>query len=109
MIVWPFTGKKISKGEGKPVPCPYCNSNETVPVSDYRAEKPDYIKTWRGQRYVTRRCLKCGEDFYVAEPPRGPGEVDLPDDRTIEDEDELRRAEEERKRQADDEGDHTFK
>jgi hypothetical protein len=58
---------------------------------------------------VTCRCLNCGRNFYAEEPPQGLEKLPLMDDRIIDDEDELRAAEEELKRQADDEGDHRYR
>lgn len=70
--------------------------------------EPDYIRIWRGQRYLTCRCSKCGHDFYAEEPQQGLEGLVLPGDRMIDDEDELREAEEEIKRRADEEGDHRY-
>jgi hypothetical protein len=72
-------------------------------------EEPDHIRTWRGQRYVTCRCSDCGRDFYTEEPLQGLPEEVLKDEKMLNDEDELRAAEEELRRQADDEGDHRYK
>ena len=107
--MWPFGKKKTARSQNSSFACPYCHSTETVLASEYSSELPDYIKTWRAQRYATCRCLKCGRNFYVAEPKQGFKETDLTDDRIVEDEDELRAAEEELKKQADDEDDHSFK
>jgi hypothetical protein len=68
----------------------------------HETEEPHYIKIWKGQRYVTCRCWDCGRDFYVEEPFPRPEEAFLLDDSTIDDEDELRAAEEDLRRQADD-------
>ena len=71
--------------------------------------EPDYIKTWKGQRYITCRCLECGRDFYVEATSQNIEEILPPGENIIEDEDELMAAEEELKRRADEENDHRFK
>ncbi len=92
--MWPFKRKKTK--ETLP-PCPYCGSTQTA---------PRIVKSWRGERYVSYRCAACGRDFYDREPPEGmPGPDDGP---TVEDEDALRAAEEEVRKQADEDGDHTY-
>jgi len=52
------------------------------------------------------RCLDCGEVFYTEEMQPELMEEILSDDELFNDEEELRAAEDELKRQADDEGDH---
>jgi hypothetical protein len=84
-------------------------STNTVVISYHATERLDHIRTWRGRRYVTCRCSNCGRDFYTEEPQEGLPEEVLSHDRMIDDEDELHAAEEEMRRQADDEGDHRYK
>ncbi|UCD08632.1 MAG: hypothetical protein JSU79_09765 [Dehalococcoidales bacterium] len=72
-------------------------------------EQPDYIRIWRGQRYVTCKCLDCGREFYIEESTQDVEELILSDDSFIADEDELLAAEEEVKRQADEEDDRRFR
>jgi hypothetical protein len=72
-------------------------------------EEPEYIRTWRGQRYITCRCSDCGRDFYAEEPFQGLEETFLSDDSIIDDEDELSAAEENLRRKADDENDRKYK
>jgi DNA-directed RNA polymerase subunit RPC12/RpoP len=94
--MWLFKRKK-AKELPTALPCPHCGSAQTAPKA---------VKGWRGERYVSYRCAACGRDFYGDEPPEG-----LPDPEegpAIEDEDALRKAEEELKRRADEDGDHTF-
>jgi|ERR1035437_1707235 Zn finger protein HypA/HybF involved in hydrogenase expression len=88
--------------------CPQCKSTRTRVIAYDLTEQPDYVRTWRGQRYVTCRCDNCGSDFYVEQPQGQSVEVD-PGDNAVEDEEALRAAEDELKRQADEEDDHTFR
>jgi hypothetical protein len=66
-----------------------------------------HVKAWRGQRYVTWRCMSCGREFYTDVPPGGAASLPA-DDRMIEDENALREAEEELKRRTDEEGDRRY-
>jgi hypothetical protein len=74
-----------------------------------RIEEPDHIRAWRGQRYATCRCSDCGQDFYVEEPMQSIEETFLSIESVIDDEDKLLAAEEELKRQIDEEDDRRFK
>lgn len=58
---------------------------------------------------MTCRCSNCKRDFYAEEPQQGLEEGVLSDDRVIDDEDELRAAEEEVRRQTEDDGDRRYK
>jgi len=78
-------------------------------TSYHGSDHPDYIRAWRGQRYVTFRCSNCGQDFYAEEPQPGPGEEVFCDDSVIYDEDELRVAEEDLRRWTEEEGDHRYR
>jgi hypothetical protein len=71
--------------------------------------EPGYIKTWKGQRYITCRCSDCGRDFYIDANLPDAEEILPLDESIIADEDELIAAEEELKRQADEDNDHRFK
>lgn len=105
--MWPFKRKK-SKPENQysgPV-CSFCRSRRTEVVIGHSSGQPDYVKSWRGQRFLTCRCLDCGEEFYAQEPEGGVDESVYSEDRVIDNEDELRIAEEELKKQTEDEGDH---
>ncbi len=62
-------------------------------------DHPDYVRTWRGQRALTYRCLDCGLDFYAEEPQEGITDEVMADDQVIDDEEALREAEEELERQ----------
>jgi len=69
---------------------------------------PDYIKTWRGQRYMMLRCRDCKRDFYE-DASSGIPDTLISEDSEIDDEDELRSAEEALKRQMEDEDDRRFR
>jgi hypothetical protein len=84
-------------------------STNTVVISYHGTDQPDHIRTWRGQRYVTWRCSDCGRDFYAEEPQQGLPEEVLADEKMINDEDELRAAEEEVRKQAEEEGDRRYR
>lgn len=58
---------------------------------------------------MTCRCSNCKRDFYAEESQQGLEEGVLSDDRVIDDEDELRAAEEEVRRQTEDDGDRRYK
>jgi len=73
------------------------------------AEEPDYIKVWRGQRYVTFRCSDCGQEYYATEPSQGIEGAFLSDESIIDDEDELLAAEEELTREVSEQDDRRFK
>jgi hypothetical protein len=103
-----FFKRKKSNPEkaGFSPPCPNCLSNSTRIISQSRSEGADYVKIWRGQRYLTCRCSDCGKDFYAAEPAEGLTEESVPGDEIVSDPDELRAAEEELKREVEEENDH---
>jgi DNA-directed RNA polymerase subunit RPC12/RpoP len=61
---------------------------------------------WRGQRFATYRCINCGREFYAEEPAQNGPTPNT--DRMIEDEEELRAAEEELKRHTDAGNDRRF-
>jgi len=58
-------------------------------------DHPDYVRSWRGQRVLTYRCLDCGLDFYAEERQEGMIDEMMTDDQVIDDEEALREAEEE--------------
>ena len=70
------------------------------------ADEPNYVKVWRGQRFLTYRCSDCGQDFYGDEPRGRVIKETLGDDPVIDDEEALRAAEEEVKRQTEEDDDH---
>ncbi len=103
--MWPLKRKKSQKPRLSSLSCSYCHGNHTVALTPYEGIPANNIKIWRGQRYWICRCLSCGQDFYAEEPPEGLASTVTRDDTLIEDEAELRAAEEEVKRQAEDDGD----
>ena len=107
--MWPFKRKKAGKNTQSQLLCQYCGSSNTKVTYSPATEQPDYIRTWRGQRYVTCKCLDCGREFYIEEPAQDIEEFLPSDESFIADEDELLAAEEELKRQTDEEDDRRFK
>ncbi|HEY94308.1 MAG TPA: hypothetical protein G4O15_05170 [Dehalococcoidia bacterium] len=107
--MWPFRKKKASTNNQLRPLCQYCGSMNTRVAFSPTSEQPDYIRTWRGQRYVTCKCLDCEREFYIEEPTQDIEEIILSDDSFIADEDELLAAEEGLRRQADEEDDRRFK
>ncbi len=99
--MWPFNRKK-EIGQLGPV-CSHCGSTRTVV-----ARHSDRVKAWRGQRVLACKCSDCGEEFYTGDVQVVPEEA-VTADGLIEDEEELHAAEEELKRQADEDGDHTYR
>jgi hypothetical protein len=99
---------KESKEDLAGVECPTCRRRNTKIKVNFGNDQPDYIKTWRGQRFVIYHCLNCQKDFSISEPPQG---IDIEahiGNQTVDDEDALKAAEEDLKREMDDKGDHRF-
>ena len=107
--MWPFGKKNVGQHSRLGLPCSHCGSTNTVVISYHGSDHPDYIKVWRGQRFVTCKCLDCGQNFYATEPKEGLGEQFQADDSIVYDENQLLEAEKELKRQANEDGDHTYK
>ncbi len=105
-----FFQRKKKEPQAQPVNprCPQCRSANTGLIAHYSSDQPDYIKTWRGQRYVTCRCFDCGRDFYTEEPPGGLSQEAFRDEAMIDDEGELQAAEDELRRQIEEEDDRRF-
>lgn len=103
--MWLFKHRSQEHGSQFSGPrCSYCGSTHT----GVREDQAGSVKTWRGQRYITCRCLDCGKDFYAEEPlPESRISV-IEDDRIVENEAELQAAEEELKREIEDEDDRRF-
>ena len=72
-------------------------------------DHPNYVKVWRGQRSLTYRCLGCGLDFYGEEPQEGITDESTEGDDIIDDEEALQAAEEELKRQVEEERDMRYR
>jgi hypothetical protein len=107
--MWLFKRKKNDhKGREGGKICPQCKSSNTRVMAHDLAEHPDYVRTWRGQRYLTCRCDNCGSDFYAEQPEGQTVEVD-PSPDFVEDAEALKAAEDELKKQADEEDDHRFR
>lgn len=102
--MWPFKRKK-PRQTPPGLPCTFCGSQNTVVKSYHGSDQLDYIRAWRGQRYVTCRCFNCQKDFYANEPKSGIKDEALNPSGLIDDEDELRAAEDELKRQIEEEDD----
>jgi hypothetical protein len=77
----------------------------TIVKATQGIDRSNYIKIWRGQRYLTCRCLNCGQDFYTEEPGVELPEAVLTHDEIVDDEEELRAAEDELKKRTQDEKD----
>lgn len=58
---------------------------------------------------MTYRCFDCGRDFYGEEPQGGITDEALADGQAIDDEEALREAEDELKRQVEEEDDRRYK
>ena len=102
--MWPFKrGKKNSKQSRTGPRCTYCSSTNTTVIASGVNPGSGRMNVWRGQRMARCRCADCGRDFYAGEPPEG-----IPEEILSNDEDELREAEAEIKRQADEDGDHRY-
>jgi len=108
--MWPFKRKKSDEQPRlSDAACTQCGSLNTTIVTHHGTDKTNYIRTWRGQRYVTCRCLDCGQDFYSHLPEAEIEDLVNSDDRVIDDEEALREAENELKRQIDEENDRTLR
>ena len=103
--MWPFRRKKARENTPLQPLCQYCQSTNTRLAYSSESDQPDYIRTWRGQRYVICKCLDCGREFYIEEPIQDIEMIFPLDDSFIADEDELLAAEEELRRQIDEEDD----
>ena len=105
-MMWPFKRKKAKQNDpSSGIACSHCGSTHTKVVAHYQTDPPDYVRTWRGKRYITCKCLECGHDFYSEAPSQGlPDEVTM-DNHMIAHEEELRTAEEEIRRELEEGGD----
>jgi hypothetical protein len=104
--MWLFKRKKIKQEHQKSGPiCSHCKSANTKIISFYHGGQPENLKIWRGQRYSTCRCNDCGQDFYVEE--QSIPDWDINDNEAIDNEEELRAAEEELRKEINNKDDHT--
>jgi hypothetical protein len=106
--VWPFKRNKKNKSDRNEIACTFCGGSNTLVNAYQGGDNPNPVRTWRGRRYLTCRCLDCGLDFYTAEPSGGlpPG---ARTDEDLIDEEALQAAEDALKRQAEDENDRRFR
>jgi hypothetical protein len=103
--MWPFKGNKSSQySNSSDLVCPHCKSSETKVVTHHGGGEAAGVKVWRGQRYVPCRCLSCGQDFY-AEDKDNIVEIELDNDDIIDDAAALQAAENELKRQVEENND----
>jgi DNA-directed RNA polymerase subunit RPC12/RpoP len=108
--MWPFKRKKTAQpNESLSPQCPGCGSRDTKLVIHNSSGSPEYVKVWRGRRSLTYRCSECGNDFYADEPPGGASDESVSGNGLIDDEQAFRAAEEELKRQTDQEDDRRYK
>ena len=109
MKIWPFKRKpRVKPHQTAPPGCPSCESSRTRLKIYFAADQPDYVKSWRGQRYLTYHCESCQQDFNVEEPPQRLEIEAQIDSLEIDDEAALENAEKELKRAADEDRDHRF-
>jgi hypothetical protein len=112
--MWIFRKKRDrSKRETESRLCPFCGSPETRVDTSGAAEGISPVKAWRGERLTSMKCLSCRRTFY-AEPVDADADPSAtPTARNgsalIDDEEALRAAEEELKRQTDAEGDRRYR
>jgi hypothetical protein len=112
--MWIFRKKRDrSASRTKARLCPFCGSPETRVDTSGASEGVSPVKAWRGERLISMKCLSCGRVFY-AEPVEG--DADPPATPTarnssalIDDEEALRAAEEELKRQTDADDDRRYR
>ncbi len=107
--LWPFK-RKSNPGTGKALPgpaCTFCRSTHTLIINVHGDSFDSPVRTWRGRRYLTCRCLDCGKDFYGDAPA---GETAPPPDeqREVDNEAELKAAEDELRREIDENDDRRF-
>ena len=101
-----FKRESIKKESQSSKPsCPFCESRNTRLIIYHGSDEPSYVKVWRGQRLLTYKCVDCGQSFYTEEPIGGISEVFLENSPIIDDEEALRTAEEELKRQTEEDDD----
>jgi DNA-directed RNA polymerase subunit RPC12/RpoP len=109
MGIWPFKRQKAEKTKQNSGPeCPSCRSKNTKIKVNFGNDQPDYVKTWRGSRYLTYHCFNCETDFSIAEPQGGLDIEAQIGNQLIDDEEALKAAEEDLKRDVDEAGDHRF-
>ena len=103
-----FKRKKSNHNPVSGPSCVHCGSTNTKIIGTAGTAEPDFVRTWRGQRYITCRCSDCGRDFYTAEGGDDSVQSIFPDENAI-NEDELNVAENELKRQIEENNDRRCK
>lgn len=98
--MWPFRHKKRDlKNRPSGPACSNCGSTNTRVITHHGTDHPDYVRVWKGQRFLTCRCFACGKDFYARESVSENTDGIIPEDQLIDDEEALHEAEDEIKRQ----------
>jgi hypothetical protein len=104
--MWPFKRKKPeAKSTDSSNRCSCCGSPHIRVITHHGGAEDNHIRVWRGRRYLTCRCTDCGKDFYLEEPSAVEIDGLVDDDSMIDDEEALRSAENELKKQIDEDGD----
>ncbi len=107
--MWFFKRKKKDQSFRQPgIACTSCLSMNTIVITHHGGDQANYIRVWRGQRYLTCRCQDCGQDFYADVPNDEIMEQVIENNRMVDDEEALRAAENELKREIDEQNDHRF-
>jgi hypothetical protein len=108
--MWLFRKRKhTSRQPEKERPCPFCGGLETRVDNSSAAEGVSPVKAWRGERLTSMKCLSCGKVFYAQSADNDAVASDADDGRIVDDEEALRAAEEELKRQTDAEDDRRYR
>ena len=109
--MWLFQRKRINKASQNSSPqCSFCESHNTRLIIYHGTnDDPSYVKVWRGQRFLTYKCLDCGQNFYTQEPKGGINAANLEDGPIIDDEEALLAAEQELKRQTEEDDDRRYR
>ncbi len=106
--MWLFKRKKVNRAPESAGPrCTFCSSTRTRAIYG-PGDEESQVKAWRGQRYLTLRCLDCGREFYVDAPEGGLPETMSESSETVDDEAALRAAEDELKKELEDKDDRMF-
>jgi hypothetical protein len=102
--MWLFRKKKLKPIEkAGNLKCVYCGSADIKIMPDTLSDLSTSTKVWRGQRYTICKCNSCNLVFYTDELPGEHLEKSI-----VEDDDILRIAEEELKRETDAGGDRRY-
>jgi hypothetical protein len=102
-----FKRKKKNQQSQQPgIACISCGSKNTIVITHHGMDQANYVRVWRGQRQLTCRCLDCRKDFYADISNTEIERQVMGDNRIIDDEEALSEAENELKREADEQNDH---